>query len=214
MNITPPSIEITKEITNTEQDPLNRKSLHTLQILDEVATGKPITQRDLSDKLGIALGMTNNYLKRLAREGYIQIVQAERKRLHYLLTPKGIAEKSALTYRYIKRSYQFFTDARRKSGEFFLELEKAGVRSIVLYKATVITEIAVLVLQDSRIKLLAIVDDELAGQKFLGYPVEPVKALRGMKFDRVMITTEEAGEKVAARLGHYGVPQDKICSLQ
>jgi DNA-binding MarR family transcriptional regulator len=210
MNITPPSIET----THTGQDPLSRKSLHTLQILDEVATGKPITQRDLSDKLGIALGMTNNYLKRLAREGFIQIIQAERKRLHYLLTPKGIAEKSALTYRYIKRSYQFFTDARRKSGEFFQELENTGVRSIVLYKATVITEIAVLVLQDSRIKLLGIMDDELAGQKFLGYPVEPVKALRGMKFDRLMITTEEPEEKVAAQLGHYGVPQDKICSLR
>ena len=35
-------------------------SFHTLQILDEVAKGKPLTQRDLSNKLGIALGMINS----------------------------------------------------------------------------------------------------------------------------------------------------------
>ena len=57
------------EIPEKDKELLNRESLHTLQILDEVATGKSLTQRDLSNKLGIALGMTNNYLKRLAREG-------------------------------------------------------------------------------------------------------------------------------------------------
>lgn len=193
---------------------LNRESLHTLQILDEVATGKPLTQRDLSNKLGIALGMTNNYLKRLAREGYIQIIQAERKRLHYLLTPKGLAEKSALTYRYIKRSYQFFNDARRKLEAFFLDLEKAGVKSIVLYKATVIAEIAVLVLQDSSIQLLAIVDDAAVGKKFLGSGIEPVKSLVDLKFDRVLVTTEEPAEKVFEHLGLPGIEKEKICFLQ
>ncbi|MBI3611423.1 MAG: winged helix-turn-helix transcriptional regulator [Nitrospirae bacterium] len=206
----PPSIEN----ADTEKEPFNRESMHTLRILDEVATGKPLTQRDLSQKLGIALGMTNNYLKRLARLGYIQIVQAERKRLHYLLTPKGIAEKSALTYRYIKRSYQFFMEIRQKMGRFFEALSKDGVRSVVFYRATVITEIAVLVLQDSPLRLLAIVDDELAGQKFLGYPVEPVKALREMKFDRVLITAEDSVEKVAEHLGRHDVTKERICSIQ
>jgi len=193
---------------------LNRKSLHTLQILDEVATGKSLTQRDLSNKLGIALGMTNNYLKRLAREGYIQIIQAERKRLHYLLTPKGLAEKSALTYRYIRRSYQFFTDARRKLEAYFLDLEKAGVRSIVLYKATVIAEIAVLVLQTGSIQLLAIIDDSVAGRTFLGYGIEPIQALTELKFDRVLVTTEYTPEEIFEILGRTGVPKEKICFLQ
>lgn len=199
---------------DTDKEPFARESLHTLKILDEVATGKPLTQRDLAKKLGIALGMTNNYLKRLALQGYIQIVQAGRKRLHYLLTPKGIAEKSALTYRYIKRSYQFFSEARQKLKTFFDDLEKEGIQSIVLYKATVITEIAVLVLQDTRLKLVAIVDDEMAGKRFLGHWVEPVKVLKDLTFDRIVITTEEPVEKVAEYLGDYGVAEEKICCLQ
>jgi DNA-binding MarR family transcriptional regulator len=202
------------ETPDKEGELLNRESLHTLQILDEVATGKSLTQRDLSHKLGIALGMTNNYLKRLAREGYIQIIQAERKRLHYLLTPKGLAEKSALTYRYIKRSYQFFSDARRKLEAFFLDLEKTGVKSIVLYKATVIAEIAVLVLQNRPIQLLAIVDDTAVGKNFLGHKIEPVKSLVDLKFDRVLVTAEDSAEQVFEDLNQTIVEKEKICFLQ
>jgi len=208
MNISPSSTE------SPNKEWLNRESLHTLQILDEVATGKSLTQRDLSHKLGIALGMTNNYLKRLAREGHIQIIQAERKRLRYLLTPKGLAEKSALTYRYIKRSYQFFTDARRKLETYFLDLEKSGVRSIVLYKATVIAEIAVLVLQDRPIRLLTIVDDSAVGKNFLGHKVEPVKSLVNLKFDRVLVTAEDSAEKVFEDLNQNAIEKEKICFLQ
>lgn len=202
------------ETTGSDKESLKRESLYTLQILDEVATGRPLTQRDLSKKLGIALGMTNNYLKRLAREGYIQSTQAERKRLHYLLTPKGIAEKSALTYQYIKRSYHFFTEARAKIGQSLSRLERDGVKSVVLYKATVLTEIAVLVLLDTNLKLVAIVDDEMAGNQFLGQKIEPMKSLSALKFDCIVNTTEEPVETVAEHLAPYGVKKDRLFSLQ
>lgn len=189
-------------------------SLHTLQILDEVAKGNPLTQRDLSRKLGIALGMVNSYLKRLAQQGYIQIVQADGKRLLYLLTPMGIAEKSALTYRYITRSYHVFTGARDRMTVFFDELEKDGVKSVVLYKATVVAEIAVLALHDSPVDLVAIVDEAMAGKKFLGYRIKPIDDLRRLEFNRLLITIEDPIEKVAEHLGQYGVEKEKICSLQ
>lgn len=211
MNIKPPSIN---QLPKQAEEPLSPESLHTLKILDEVASGRSLTQRDLSKKLGIALGMTNNYLKRLARHGYIQIQQTGRRRLHYLLTPKGIAEKSALTYRYIQRSYQFFTEARQKIGGFFEMLEKDGVRSIILYKVTVMTEIAVLVLQDTGMNLVAIVDDDRAGERFLGSIIEPVKALSDLRFDRILITTEEPVDQVELCLAPYGVGREKICALQ
>lgn len=188
-------------------------SLRTLQILDEVSNGRPITQRYLSKKLGIGLGMVNSYLKRLTQQGYIQVIKAERKRLHYLLTPMGIAEKSVLTYRYIKRSYQVFTDARARIGGFFKDLEKVGVKSVVLYKATVIAEISLLALQDSPFDLVAIVDDIEAGRRFLGYRIQPVEVLQLLSFDKLLITTEDPVEKVAEQLERYGVKREKICSL-
>jgi len=201
------------QATETPDEPLSRDSIHTLQILDEVATGRPITQRDLSQKLGIALGMTNNYLKRLAKAGYIETSPGKRKRLHYLLTPKGIAEKSALTYRYIKRSYSFFTETRERISQSLEQLDRAGVQSVVLYKVSVLAEIAVLALLDTRIQLIAIVDDDRAGEQFLGQRVEPMKALSELRFDRVLNTADEPIETVAQAMIFHGVPREKIISF-
>ena len=77
-----------------------------LEILTAIDEGRPLTQRDLSQRLGVALGLTNLYLKRLVRKGFVKVVQfpqkpAARKRLRYLVTPMGIAEKSRLTYEHM-----------------------------------------------------------------------------------------------------------------
>ncbi|MCC7202830.1 MAG: winged helix-turn-helix transcriptional regulator [Nitrospirae bacterium] len=197
---------------NNKEDHLN--SVHTLQILDEIAKGDSVTQRALSKKLGIGLGMVNSYLNRLAREGYIQITQAERKRLHYLLTPMGIAEKSVLAYRYLKKSYQVFTEARERVGDFLRAMEMEGVESIVFYKTTVVTEIALMALQNSSLDLVAIVDDVGTGRKFLGYRVLPVDVLRQIAFDRLIITADESVESAAEHLRQYGVEANRICFLQ
>src|SRR5262249_56679704 len=82
---------------------MERHAERDLQILTAIGEGHPLTQRDLAQRLGVALGLTNLYLKRLARKGFIKVVQfpqkpAARKRLRYLVTPTGIAEKSRLTY--------------------------------------------------------------------------------------------------------------------
>ncbi|HBI24229.1 MAG TPA: hypothetical protein DDX84_08540 [Nitrospiraceae bacterium] len=189
-------------------------SFRILQILEEVAEGRPVTQRDLSKKLGIGLGMVNSYLKRLAQQGYIQIGHAGKRRLYYLLTPVGIAEKSLLTYRYIIKSYQVFSDARERIGNFFAELEREGVKSIVLYKATVIAEISLLALQNSSLDLVAIVDDTGAGKRFLGYRIQPVEALQVLSFDKLLITSEDPIEKVSGHLEQYGVKRERLCSLK
>ena len=43
-------------------------------LLNELEQNPAVTQRSLSRKLGVALGLTNLYLKRLARKGYIDLV--------------------------------------------------------------------------------------------------------------------------------------------
>lgn len=189
-------------------------TIRTLQIMDEIAKGKSVTQRSLSKKLGIGLGMVNSYLNRLAQQGYIHIIQAERKRLHYLLTPTGITEKSVLAYRYIERSYQAFTEARARIGDFLSNLEKDGVESVVLYRATVVAEIALMALQHSRLDLVAIVDDNGPGKRFMGYRVQPIDILRQLEFDRILITSEDSIEKVTEHLRQYDVKKEKICFMQ
>ena len=74
-----------------------RHAERDLEILNAVGEGSPFTQRALAERLGVALGLTNLYLKRLVTKGYIKVTEFPakpyaRKRLKYVLTPRGMAE--------------------------------------------------------------------------------------------------------------------------
>ena len=88
-----------------------------LEILTAIEEGTPLTQRALAERLGVALGLANLYLKRLAGKGFIKVREFPTKpyagkRLRYVLTPKGAAEKALLTYEYMGHSLQLFRRTR------------------------------------------------------------------------------------------------------
>src|SRR5205085_7596936 len=84
-----------------------------LQLLEAVEEDSRVTQRGLAVKLGIALGLTNIYLRRLVRKGYVKCVNVQSNRLHYLLTPTGIAEKTRLTYEFMEYSLFLYGHVRQ-----------------------------------------------------------------------------------------------------
>ena len=51
---------------------MERVAQRDLEILSALSTGEPVTQRNLAHRLGIALGLANLSLKRLARKGHIK----------------------------------------------------------------------------------------------------------------------------------------------
>ena len=85
-------------------------SLHEethLKVLRLLEGNPRLSQREVSEALGVSLGKTNFCFKALVDKGLIK-VQSFRKSQNklayaYLLTPSGIAEKSALTARFLKR---------------------------------------------------------------------------------------------------------------
>ncbi len=87
---------------NERPEAMRVEDHRNLQALEAIAEDSRITQRTLSSRLGIALGLTNIYLRRLVRKGYIKCVNVQSNRLRYLLTPKGIAEKTRLTYEFMQ----------------------------------------------------------------------------------------------------------------
>ena len=60
-----------------------------LRVLEAVTNNQRITQRGLADHLGIALGLANVYVRRLARQGHIKCKTIESNRVLYVITPKG-----------------------------------------------------------------------------------------------------------------------------
>ena len=75
-----------------------------------------MTQRALAKELGISLGGANYCLQALVEKGWLKIQnfsKSENKLGYaYLLTPVGIAEKSALTGRFLKRKMQEYEELK------------------------------------------------------------------------------------------------------
>jgi EPS-associated MarR family transcriptional regulator len=66
-----------------------------------------MSQRDLADKVGISLGALNYCLKALMEKGFVKLdnFQNSKHKLKYayILTPAGMAQKMAMTGRFLKR---------------------------------------------------------------------------------------------------------------
>lgn len=77
-------------------------------LIQEISRKPERTQRDLSQSLGLSLGMTNLLIQRLARKGYIKVTQLDWKRTQYLLTLKGAMEKARKTYNYTLYTLRIF----------------------------------------------------------------------------------------------------------
>lgn len=76
-----------------------------LDILKIVAENPDISQRKIAEKTGTSLGQVNLLIQKCVKKGLIKIEGQTAKSIKYNLTPKGFAEKAALTLQYIKISY-------------------------------------------------------------------------------------------------------------
>jgi len=189
-----------------------------LEILTAIGEGHPLTQRDLAERLGVALGLTNLYLKRLARKGFIKIADfprkpAARKRLRYLLTPQGISEKTRLTYEHVAYSLSLYRRARQTLRESLSLLPEGGMKRIALCGTGEAAELAYLTLKELGFEPVGVFS-RAAGDPFLGFPVRQLAEIADEEIDRVVVATFEPPEGHVAELLAIGVPAEKLLTLR
>ena len=192
---------------------MDKKDIHTLRIMEEIDNDHTPSQRDLSRKLNISLGLVNSFIKRLVNKGYLKITNIPKNRLKYILTPKGAAEKTHLTYQYIQYSFDFYKKTRGKIRKLFKDLMAQGVRRVVFYGKSDFAEIAFISLQETSIVMIAIVDDNKIGDVFLGSAVKNPAIIDSLSFDRILITSMNKEDATLERLLKIGIPQSKIVIL-
>ena len=196
---------------------MDDESRRTLHILEEVSKNHQLSQRALSERLGVALGLTNLYLKRLIKKGYIKVKGIPGKRYLYYLTPTGFAEKSTLSIQYMQFSWNFFQGIRSQWREQFQRLGSEGVQRIVLCGTGELAELAYLTLRESDLQVVAVVDRDRAGSNFCGHVVEPFSALKTLQYDRVILAAAgpnpDLHAALHARVSEQGVPDARIVGL-
>ena len=143
----------------------------TLGLLDAVENNSEVSQRSLARELGIALGLTNAYLKRCIRKGWIKASQAPANRYAYYVTPKGLTEKGRLTTRYLAYSLQFYREARNQLDELLAECARQRWQRIGLAGVSELAEIAMLCAMQHNTTVVCVVHEKSSLTAFRGAPV-------------------------------------------
>jgi DNA-binding MarR family transcriptional regulator len=197
---------------------MQREHERNLEILTALGEGDPVTQRALAAQLGVALGLANLCLKRLASKGLIKVMEfpakpSARKRLRYVLTPKGVAEKTRLSYEYMAYSLRLLRRTRGNLRETMARLHALGMKRFALCGAGEAAELAYLTLREFGLEPVGVFDRESGGQ-FLGFPVRALAEVSGEEIDGVIVATFDRPEQRVAELGRLGVPAGKCLTLR
>jgi DNA-binding MarR family transcriptional regulator len=183
-----------------------------LLLLSELHRDGGATQRTLAGKLGVALGLTNLYLKRLARKGYITIATLQRNRIRYLLTPQGFAEKSRLTYQYMQHSLSYYRDMRGRLKDMLSSLECGKGQRVAICGTGELAELVYLALRDMNIDCVGFIDGNLR-DTFLSCPVSSPDRIAAWHVDRVLIADLEHAGTYEEQLVQSGLPREKLLRL-
>lgn len=193
---------------------MDNLELRTLRLLEALERDQVLSQRELARKLDISLGLVNSFVRRLAQKGYFKITTIPKNRVKYILTPKGMAEKSKLTYQYIHYSYTFYKEARSKLKRVFDELSRQRVKRVIFYGIGNFAEIAYFSLMETDIDLIAVVDDHKVGRDFMGFCTQPPELIRKCDFQRIINTAITSKEQVRLNILAQGIPGDKIVCFE
>jgi len=181
------------------------QEIRELSLLQELEKNPIVSQRELSNKFGIALGVTNACLKRMVRRGWIRISSLNHHKIGYFLTPKGFTEKAKLTLHLISWTVQHYSTLKDIIGERLLEMQNKGVERIVFYGVSDEMEIAYVTLQGLNLKLVGIVEDEekMNRKEVFGFELKGLNQIEILKPDAVLITSLIGQDEKKEKLGKF-----------
>jgi DNA-binding MarR family transcriptional regulator len=182
------------------------------KLLDEIGRGEDISQRALADRLGIALGLVNAYIKRLCGKGCLKVKFLPRNRIKYIITPRGFAEKTRLAYKYMHYSMLYFKDVRQRIEHVYSVMEQAGIHRVLLWGEGELAELCYISTRGRPLQIVGAVGRVRQDREFFGRHVYTVDDLSGIEYDAILIATLD--EKPVARLKDMALGEQKIFYLE
>ena len=88
-------------------------------VLRKINSKPESTQRELAEELGFSLGKLNYCLKALKEKGLIKIQNFQKKEekfkyFRYVITPKGLTERTRLTINFMKRKMKEYDELKKE----------------------------------------------------------------------------------------------------
>ena len=143
-------------------------SQHELKTLLEIKDDPSLSQRSLSRKLNISLGLTNAIIKNLIHCGLIKAKKDTGRKLLYIITPKGMANVSRLIYNRFQETLHYYHYTKDLLTAYLIKLYQQGEKTINIYGTGQLAEITYYAGISTPLKLNTIITDDPSKEKFLG----------------------------------------------
>jgi len=127
------------------QELLNEREFELVNI---VGAQLGVNQRDISRQLRVSLGMTNMLLRRLIAKGYIRINQLNKRKIQYLLTPKGFSEKLRKSVKYTIKTINSIGVIKNRLKGIFQKLYQEGERNFYIFGSSDLGLLAEIVIRE------------------------------------------------------------------
>lgn len=189
---------------------MHKSDIQELKLMEEIdKVDGATTQRELAVKLNISLGLVNSFVKRIVRKGYFKVTTIPGRRVRYMLTPKGITEKSRKTLSYVQYSMTYYKDVRLKLQALASDLIAKGTKRVALVGTGELAELFYLAMMHNSIEIFSVSSLANSGGNFLGYQVDPLEILSDFS-DYVCVMELEKIDECIERLKEIGVPKEMI----
>jgi len=134
--------------------PMPEVKQHEYSLLNEIAQDSMVTQASLSDRLGIAVGSVNWYIKRLIHRGWIKVSHLDRTRLKYDLTPEGLSVFTQRALFYARDSLKVYGAFRERAKSLVKTLKQQEINQAYIDGEDEIVDILRLTCIEAGIRLL------------------------------------------------------------
>jgi len=192
---------------------VDKEDIHILRLMGEIERDDSPSQRELSHRLGLSLGLVNSFVKRLVNKGYFKLKTMPRNRVKYLLTPKGLARKSMLTVEYLQYSAYLYKEVKNLLVLKFKEMEDDMLSSVLFFGAGEVADLAYLYLQMTNIRLVGIIDDHQDGGYFFEFRVDDFGRLSKRDWDKILLTRLDNTDQDVRTLVEHDVSTERIAIL-
>jgi predicted transcriptional regulator len=148
---------------------------HEYALLNEIAQDSLVTQANLSDRLGIAVGSVNWYIKRLIHRGWVKVSHLDRTRLKYDLTAEGMRVFTQRAMSYARDSLKVYGQFREKAKAMVTDLQKQGVTQVYLNGDDEMMDIMRLTCLEAGLEVVNLPEDYVLESDGQNYRVKRIK---------------------------------------
>ena len=187
-------------------------------ILDMIEKNSNITQREMSNAIGMAVSMVNDYLDEYEKKGLINRIKHSTKNVEYSITKKGTERRKLLNIWYLKSSHGIYLQAKDNITNFLNQIINKGFKKILLYGAGEVAEIMLRVLNDDNnipIEVLAVIDDDITkeNQSIVNLPIINIMNINKYEHDGILVSSYKHHDVINMNLKKIKYPTNRVLNF-